>query len=125
MLDVADEMGLMIIDETAIRGSGAQDFVAGHDNMVDHARALALRDRNHPAVIRWSQINEPSFSSNDSRAVRTGPVRGDERQRRHPADQHRRRSGRRLGQPVPDHELPQLRHLRALPGRHRHGTARP
>ena len=37
MLDVADEMGLMIIDETAIR-SGAQDFVAGRDNMVDHAR---------------------------------------------------------------------------------------
>ncbi|MEV7971502.1 glycoside hydrolase family 2 TIM barrel-domain containing protein, partial [Sphaerisporangium sp. NPDC088356] len=65
MLDVADEMGLMIIDETAIR-SGAQDFVAGRDNMVAHARALTLRDRNHPAVIRWSQINEPSFNNNDS-----------------------------------------------------------
>ncbi|MBN1170966.1 MAG: RICIN domain-containing protein [Micromonosporaceae bacterium] len=65
MLDVADEMGLMIIDETAIR-SGAQDFVAGHDTMVAHARALVLRDRNHPAVIRWSQINEPSFNPNDS-----------------------------------------------------------
>ncbi|WP_327010623.1 RICIN domain-containing protein [Dactylosporangium sp. NBC_01737] len=65
MLDVADEMGLMVIDETAIR-SGAQDFVAGHDNMVAHARALVLRDRNHPAVIRWSQINEPSFNNNDS-----------------------------------------------------------
>ncbi|MEU4833889.1 RICIN domain-containing protein [Streptosporangium sp. NPDC023615] len=65
MLDVADEMGLMIIDETAIR-SGAQNFVAGRDNMVAHARALTLRDRNHPAVIRWSQINEPSFNNNDS-----------------------------------------------------------
>ncbi|WP_327048558.1 RICIN domain-containing protein [Microbispora sp. NBC_01189] len=64
MLDVADEMGLMIIDETGIRGS-AQDFVAGHDNMVAHARALTLRDRNHPAVIRWSQANEPTFG-NDS-----------------------------------------------------------
>ncbi|MEV4512608.1 RICIN domain-containing protein [Dactylosporangium sp. NPDC049525] len=60
MLDVADEMGLMLIDETAIRGSSnLQDFVAGHDNMVNHARALTLRDRNHPAVIRWSQSNEP------------------------------------------------------------------
>ena len=61
MLDVADQMGLMIIDETAIRGSNStQDFVAGHDNMVNHARALVLRDRNHPAVIRWSQANEPN-----------------------------------------------------------------
>jgi hypothetical protein len=67
MLDVADEMGLMIIDETAIRGSNAlQDFVAGHDNMVDHARALTLRDRNHPAIIRWSQSNEPGSSGDDS-----------------------------------------------------------
>ncbi|MEU4674550.1 glycoside hydrolase family 2 TIM barrel-domain containing protein [Amycolatopsis sp. NPDC023774] len=61
MLDVADELGLMIIGETAIRGSsGLQDFSAGHDNMVNHARALVLRDRNHPAVIRWSQVNEPN-----------------------------------------------------------------
>lgn len=67
MLDVADEMGLMIIDETAIRGSNAgQDFSAGHDNMVNHARALVLRDRNHPAVIRWSQANEPNVSGQDS-----------------------------------------------------------
>jgi adhesin HecA-like repeat protein len=65
MLDVADEMGLMVIDETAIR-AGAQDIVAGRDNMVSHARALTLRDRNHPAVFRWSQINEPSFNPNDS-----------------------------------------------------------
>ena len=67
MLDVADEMGLMVIDETAIRGSNnTQDFVAGHDNMVNHARALVLRDRNHPAVIRWSQANEPTGSTFDS-----------------------------------------------------------
>ncbi|MEU4745636.1 RICIN domain-containing protein, partial [Actinosynnema sp. NPDC023658] len=64
MLDVADEMGLMVIDEGGIRG-GSEDFVGGHDNMVDHDRALTLRDRNHPAVVRWSQANEPSFS-NDS-----------------------------------------------------------
>ncbi|GAB3853960.1 RICIN domain-containing protein [Dactylosporangium cerinum] len=63
MLDVADEMGLMLVDETAIRGSnGREDFQAGHDNMVNHARALTLRDRNHPAVLRWSQSNEPGLS---------------------------------------------------------------
>lgn len=67
MLDVADELGLMIIDESAIRGSnGLQDFVAGHDNMVNHVRALTLRDRNHAAVIRWSQSNEPDLSGMDS-----------------------------------------------------------
>ena len=64
MLDVADEMGLMVIDETAIRGSnGGQDFVAGHDYMVGHAGDLALRDRNHPAVVRWSEANEPYGAS--------------------------------------------------------------
>ncbi|WP_328842202.1 RICIN domain-containing protein [Streptomyces europaeiscabiei] len=67
MIDVADEMGLMVIDETAIRGTcSCQDFVAGHDNMVDHAKALTLRDRNHPAIIRWSQSNEADISSFDS-----------------------------------------------------------
>ena len=67
MLDVADEMGLMIIDESAIRGSGGlPGLLAGHDNMVNHDRALALRDRNHPAVIRWSQANEPNVSGMDS-----------------------------------------------------------
>ncbi|WP_431605715.1 RICIN domain-containing protein [Amycolatopsis melonis] len=64
MLDVADELGLMIIDESGVRG-GAEDFAAGHDAMVGHVRDLTLRDRNHPAVVRWSQANEPSFS-NDS-----------------------------------------------------------
>ena len=69
MLDVADEMGLMIIDEVAIRGSqSSQEWKnsVGHDNMVNHARALVLRDRNHPAIIRWSQNNEPNQSGQDS-----------------------------------------------------------
>jgi len=67
MLDVADELGLMLIGETAIRGSNNdQDFVAGHDNMVAHARAMVLRDRNHPAIVRWSQSNEPANASTDS-----------------------------------------------------------
>ena len=62
--------------------------------MVNHARALVLRDRNHPAVIRWSQSQraEPAAAI-DSEQFEQGPVRGDERQRRHPADQRRR--GRR------------------------------
>ncbi len=67
MLDTADELGLMLMGETAIRGSSNdQDFSAGHDNMVNHAKAMVLRDRNHPAIIRWSQVNEPNGASTDS-----------------------------------------------------------
>ncbi|MGD0835938.1 MAG: glycoside hydrolase family 2 TIM barrel-domain containing protein [Polyangia bacterium] len=67
MLDTADELGFMVIGETAIRGSNNdQDFVTGHDNMVAHAQAMVMRDRNHPSVMRWSQSNEPNDSSTDS-----------------------------------------------------------
>ncbi len=67
MLDTLDEMGLMVMGETAIRGSnGNEDFAAGHDNMVNHAKAMVLRDRNHPAIVRWSQSNEPDLGKNDS-----------------------------------------------------------
>ncbi|MFE5671020.1 glycoside hydrolase family 2 TIM barrel-domain containing protein [Agromyces sp. NPDC056523] len=64
MLDVADELGLMIQDETAIRGSNdRENFEAGggRDNMVEHLADLVLRDRNHASVIRWSQANEPEM----------------------------------------------------------------
>jgi len=67
MLDVADELGLMIIDETAIRGSNNdQDFAEGLANMLAHADALVRRDRNHPSVIRWSQANEAEYGSTNS-----------------------------------------------------------
>ena len=57
MLDIADEKGLMVMDELGIRGD--QDFFAGHDNLVQDAHDLVVRDRNHPSVVRWSQANEP------------------------------------------------------------------
>jgi len=64
MLNVADEKGLMVLDETAIYCSGnAIDLINGHDNMVAHATALATRDRNHPSVVRWSQSNEAGICS--------------------------------------------------------------
>ena len=69
MLDVMDEMGMMVIDESAIRGSNNdQDFMAGAANMVAHLNALVHRDRNHPCVIRWSQCNEPEGDSTNSSA---------------------------------------------------------
>jgi hypothetical protein len=60
MLDVADELGLMIQDETAIRGSNnRENFLTGRDNMLKHLADLVQRDRNHASVLRWSQSNEP------------------------------------------------------------------
>ncbi len=59
--DVADEMGVCILDETAIWASdGGPKF----DSDVfwkyceDHLRRLVLRDRNHASVFGWSTSNE-------------------------------------------------------------------
>jgi hypothetical protein len=72
MLDTCDEMGLMVMEETAIRGSNKdQDFVLGQDNMVHHLTALFSRDRNHPAIVRLSQSNEPGLSDTDSMGFET------------------------------------------------------
>ncbi len=63
MLDVCDEMGLMIIDETGIRGSsGRQDFVTGYDNMIQHAKDLFRQNRNHASIVRSSLSNEPDHA---------------------------------------------------------------
>ncbi|RIX59500.1 glycoside hydrolase family 2 [Paenibacillus nanensis] len=60
-LDIADEEGMLIVDETAIYGSSKSmsadhpDFIA---NCKAHVRRLVERDRNHPSVIMWSLQNE-------------------------------------------------------------------
>ncbi|MEX2194270.1 MAG: glycoside hydrolase family 2 TIM barrel-domain containing protein [Thermoleophilaceae bacterium] len=67
MLDVADEMGLMIVGETGIRGSQSrQAFDEAPENFVEHTKDLVVRDRNHASVVRWSQANEPDLYSGDS-----------------------------------------------------------
>jgi hypothetical protein len=67
MLDVADARGLMIQDETAIRGSNnRQNFITGRDNMLQHTADLVRRDRNHASVLRWSQSNEPVVGYTDN-----------------------------------------------------------
>ena len=60
-LDLADEMGLLVLDETALFGSSLQlDFEtpAAWDRFAEHFDALVLRDRNHPSVFGWSFGNE-------------------------------------------------------------------
>lgn len=52
MIDVLDEMGMMAIGESAIRGSaGREHFIAGRDNMVSHVRDMVLQNRNHPSIV--------------------------------------------------------------------------
>lgn len=63
-LDVADELGICVLDETANWGSDGQhkydapEFWRRGDDQV--AR-LVRRDRNHPAVFGWSVSNEVAW----------------------------------------------------------------
>lgn len=60
-LDAADEVGILIVDETAIYGSSktmAADHPTFIENCKKHAERLVMRDRNHPSVVLWSLQNE-------------------------------------------------------------------
>ncbi|MCP4165704.1 MAG: hypothetical protein GY759_07400, partial [Chloroflexi bacterium] len=60
-LDVADEVGMLIVDESAIYGSSKSnpaDHPSFIENCHQHLRALIKRDRNHPSIIMWSMQNE-------------------------------------------------------------------
>lgn len=60
-LEAADEIGMLIVDETTIYGS-SKAMPADHPVYLDrckkHVERLCLRDRNHPSVILWSLQNE-------------------------------------------------------------------
>jgi Glycosyl hydrolases family 2, TIM barrel domain len=60
MMDVCDELGLLVIPETAIRGGGIkkENITVLPDAFATHLRELILRDRNHPSVFKWSLQNE-------------------------------------------------------------------
>lgn len=59
--DLADEMGLMVLDETALFGSSIRlnlEEEITWQRSHKHLERLILRDRNHPSVIGWSAGNE-------------------------------------------------------------------
>ena len=69
-LDMADEMGMLIVDETALWGSAInfwydEDFLR---RARDHCRELVLRDRNHPSVVLYSVANEIYARKSDDNA---------------------------------------------------------
>jgi hypothetical protein len=60
-LDVADEMGILVLDETAIWASDGGPKLDSNNfwlDTKDHVAQLVLRDRNHPSVFGWSICNE-------------------------------------------------------------------
>lgn len=60
-LDIADEEGLMVIDESALWASGyAVDLQSPQtwSRLAEQWRRLVLRDRNHPSLVLWSLANE-------------------------------------------------------------------
>jgi beta-galactosidase/beta-glucuronidase len=57
MSDVTDEKGLMVIQETAIRGPSDQDF-NNTANFVGHVTQMVTRDKDHPSIVKWSISNE-------------------------------------------------------------------
>ena len=60
-LDMADEMGILILDESAIYASGGapkMDSDLYWEDSLKHLPQLVLRDRNHPAIFGWSVSNE-------------------------------------------------------------------
>ena len=60
-LGLADEMGLLVLDETALFGSSLQlnfEAPAAWERYADHYHSLIRRDRNHPSVFGWSWGNE-------------------------------------------------------------------
>ena len=59
--DLADEMGLVVLDEDALFGSSLRlNFTdpVSWQRFTEHFQALVLRDRNHPSVFGWSFGNE-------------------------------------------------------------------
>lgn len=59
--DMADEMGIMVLDESAIwasDGGPKADSDLFWTNCRTHITELVQRDRNHPSVFGWSVCNE-------------------------------------------------------------------
>ncbi|MDB5111081.1 MAG: glycosyl hydrolase family 2, partial [Mucilaginibacter sp.] len=60
-LDMADEMGICVLDETGMWASDGGPKINSEEywkNSEIHLRRFILRDRNHPSVFGWSVCNE-------------------------------------------------------------------
>ncbi|MFI8306261.1 glycoside hydrolase family 2 TIM barrel-domain containing protein [Streptomyces sp. NPDC085927] len=73
LLDLADEMGFWVMLECDLETHGFEidrwrrnpcDDPAWRDNLLDRARRMVERDKNHPSVICWSLGNECGTGEN-------------------------------------------------------------
>ena len=64
--DLADEMGMMIVDEGMMNREG-YDF-ADRERFLQHYEQWVKRDRNHPSVILWSIENECNMGEDPQKA---------------------------------------------------------
>jgi beta-glucuronidase len=61
MLDLADQLGFLVIDETPAVGLYFREDGLEKRNALcqQYVREMITRDKNHPSVIMWSLANEP------------------------------------------------------------------
>lgn len=71
MLDLADELGFLVIDETPAVGLYFREDGLEKRNALcqQYVRDMIARDKNHPSVIMWSLANEPHSTQPHARPI--------------------------------------------------------
>jgi beta-galactosidase len=73
LLDLADELGLYLVDEADIESHDHAHEIADDPRylpaFVDRVSRMVLRDKNHPSVIIWSLGNESDYGANHDAAA--------------------------------------------------------
>lgn len=71
MMQLADQLGFLVIDETPAVGLFFTDPGLEQRNALcqQYIRELIDRDKNHPSVILWSLANEPHTARPEARAA--------------------------------------------------------
>ncbi len=69
MMDMADRLGFLVIDETPAVGLFFLDMGLDQRNRIcqQMIREMVDRDKNHPSVIMWSVANEPHTARPEAR----------------------------------------------------------
>ncbi|MFL5778772.1 MAG: glycoside hydrolase family 2 TIM barrel-domain containing protein [Chloroflexota bacterium] len=73
LLDIADELGLYVIDEADIESHAFQSTLCDDprylEQWVTRVARMVERDRNHPSIIVWSLGNESGHGANHEAAA--------------------------------------------------------
>jgi beta-galactosidase len=73
LLDLADELGLYVIDEADLESHAFQSTLCDDPRYlnawVSRVSRMVERDKNHPSVIAWSLGNESGYGPNHDAAA--------------------------------------------------------